>query len=133
MAQAEVEHVVGVAVNEKRKEAGFTVAGDKRILQAHMRFRMDRAMCISASFDPANLICTGCKERGPHSVVGSPDGEPVVMAVTDQNFPAVMYSKDSRSCIAVVRVEDGTTKEIGFLIGDMLDGIEMPRGSVILM
>jgi hypothetical protein len=30
MAQAEVEHVVGVAVNEKRKEAGFTLAGDKR-------------------------------------------------------------------------------------------------------
>jgi hypothetical protein len=55
------------------------------------------------------------------------------MAVTDQNFPAVMFSRDSRSCIAVVRVEDGTTKEIGFLIGDMLDGIEMPRGSVILI
>jgi hypothetical protein len=94
---------------------------------------MDRAMTISASFDPANLICSGCKERGPHSVVGSPDGDPVVMVVTDQNFPAVMFSRDENPCIAVVRVEDGSTKEIGFLIGDMLDGIEMPQGSVILV
>ncbi len=112
LAQAEEEIVVGEAAHEKRKEAGFMLSGDKRILQAQMRYRMDRAMCISASFDPANLICSGCKERGPHSVVGSPDGDPVVMVVTDQNFPAVMFSRDENPCIAVVRVEDGTTKEI---------------------
>jgi len=103
LAQAVEEIVVGEAAHEKRKEAGFTLAGDKRILQAHMRYRMDRAMTISASFDPANLIFSGCKERGPHSVVGSPDGDPVVMVVTDQNFPAVMFSSDENPCIAVVR------------------------------
>jgi hypothetical protein len=133
LAQAEEEIVVGEAVHEKRKGVGFTLAGDKRILQAQMRYRMDRAMSISASFDLANLICSGCKERGPHSVVGSLDGDPVVMVVTDQNIPAVMFSRDGNPCIAVVRVEDGTTKEIGFLIGDMLDGIEMPQGSFILL
>jgi hypothetical protein len=53
LAQAVEEIVVGEAAHEKRKEAGFTLAGDKRILQAHMRYKMDRAMTISASFDPA--------------------------------------------------------------------------------
>ncbi len=88
-AQADEEHVVGEAGHQKRKEAGFTLAGDKKIRQAKMRVRMDRAMCISASFDPANLICTGCKERGPRLVVGSPDGKPVVIVHCKDKMPKI--------------------------------------------
>ena len=81
--RAEEEIVVGTAQHPKRKEADFTLAGDNRILQAKMRFRMDKGMVISCSFDPGNLFCTGCKARGPHSVVGSEDGDPVVLVFTD--------------------------------------------------
>ncbi len=73
-AQAEEEIVVGKASHEKRKEAGFTLSGDRRILQAKMRYRMDKGLCISVSFDPSNMMCTGCKERGPHSVAGREGG-----------------------------------------------------------
>jgi hypothetical protein len=90
-------------------------------------------MVISCSFDPSNMFCTGCKTRGPHSVVGSEEGDPVVLVFTDQNFPAVLFSQDERACIGVVRVEGGTIKEIGFVIGDMLDGITVPKGSAILV
>ncbi len=46
-----------------------------------------------------------------------------MLVFTDQNFPAFLFSQDERACIGVVRVEGGTIKEIGFVIGDMLDGI----------
>ena len=125
--KAEEEIVVGTAQHPKRKEVGFTLAGDTRILQAKMRFRMDRGMFISCSFDPGNLFCMGCKARGPHSEVGSEEGDPVVLVFTNQNFPAVLFSLDERACIGVVRVEGGTIKEIGFVIGDMLDDIMVPK------
>ncbi len=133
VARAEEEIVVGEAAHDKRKEAGFTLSGDRRVLQAKMRYRMDRGMCISASFDPSNMICTGCKSRGAHSVIGSETGEPVVLIVTDQNFPAVLYSADEGQCIGIVRLEDGSIRDIGFLVGDMLDGLTLPRGSTILV
>jgi hypothetical protein len=74
-ANTEEEIVVGTAQHPKRKEKGFTLAGDSRILQAKIRYRLDRGMVISYSFDPGNLFCTGCKARGPHSVVGSKGGD----------------------------------------------------------
>jgi hypothetical protein len=132
-AMAEEEIVVGEASHEKRKEAGFTLSDDKRVLQVKMRYRIDRGMCISASFDPSNMICTGCKNRGAHSVLGNETGEPAVLVVTDQNFPAVMYSADEEQCIGIVRLEDGSIRDIGFLIGDMLDGLTFPRWSTILV
>jgi hypothetical protein len=60
-------------------------------------------------------------------------GEPVVMVFTDQNFPAVLYSEDKEPCIGVVRAEHGSIREIGFLVNDMLDGVALAPGSVILV
>ncbi len=70
---------------------------------------------------------------GPHSVAGNKNGESVVLVVTDQNFPAVMYSADEGQCIGVVKLEDRSIKDIGFLVGDMVDGITLPRVSTILV
>jgi hypothetical protein len=49
-------------------------------------------------------------------VAGNKNGEPVILVVTDQNFPVVMYSADEGQCIGVVRLEDGSIKDIGFLV-----------------
>jgi hypothetical protein len=38
-----------------------------------------------------------------------------------------------KAWIAVLRAEDATIKEIGFMPGDLLDGIALPRGSVVLV
>ncbi len=32
-----------------------------------------------------------------------------------------------------MRVEFGTMKEIGFAVGDLLDGVELPEGSIVLV
>ncbi len=48
-------------------------------------------------------------------------------------FPAVLYSEDKEQCIGVVRAEHGTIREIGFMVTDMLDGVTLAPGSVILV
>jgi hypothetical protein len=94
---------------------------------------MDVMLNVSCSFDPATMTCSGCKERGVHSMVRGDRGEPVVLVFTDQNFPAVLYSEDKEQCIGVVRAEHGTIREIGFMVTDMLDGVTLAPGSVILV
>jgi hypothetical protein len=94
---------------------------------------MDTMQNITCSFNPADLTCEGCKGRGKHSVVGVDNGEPVVLVVTDQNFPPVLYSSDGGACIGVVRVEHASIRDIGFLVADLLDGVRLPAGSVILV
>jgi hypothetical protein len=62
-----------VKATPKRLECGFDVAGDKRLKQATMRHRLDVNQNMTASFNPANMVCYGCKARGPHSVIGGKD------------------------------------------------------------
>jgi hypothetical protein len=127
------EMVVGEVKQEKRREVGFDLAGDGRVRQTVLRHRMDVMLNVSCSFDPATMTCSGCKERGVHSMVRGDRGEPVVLVFTDQNFPAVLYSEDKEQCIGVVRAEHGTIREIGFMVTDMLDGVTLAPGSVILV
>jgi hypothetical protein len=85
---------------------------------------------ISLSFNPANLVCEGCKKRGKHAIFGK---EPTVLVACDQNFPAVLCSEDEKPCVSVMRVEGGTMKEIRFAVWDLLDGIDVAEGSLILV
>jgi hypothetical protein len=98
---SEQEIVVGEGKMEKRREAGFDLAGDNRVKQTILRHRMDAMQNISCSFNLADLMCEGCKGRGKHAVVGAENGEPVVLVITDQNFPPVLYSGDGGACIGV--------------------------------
>ncbi len=118
---------------EKRREVGFDLSGDGRVRQAVLGHRMDVMLNVSCSFDPATMTCSGCKERGVHSMIRGDRGEPVVLVFTDQNFPAVLYSEDKEHCIGVVRAEHGSIREIGFMVTDMLDGVALAPGSVILV
>jgi hypothetical protein len=125
--------VVGEAKMEKRREAGFDLAGDNRVKQTILRHRMDAMQNISCSFNPADLMCEGCKGRDKHLVVGAENGELVMFVTEDQNFPPVLYSGDGGACIGVVRVEHGSIRDISFLVADLLDDVVLPTGSVILV
>ncbi len=102
----------------RRKECGYNIYGDDRVKGAVMRYRMDCNVTMSLSFNPVNMVCEGCK-RGKHYLVGK---DPMILVATDQNFPATLYSADEKACIAVMRVEYGIKKDIGFAVGDMLLG-----------
>jgi len=114
----------------RRRECGFDLYGDDRVKGAVMRYRMDCNVTMSLSFNPANMVCEGCEKRGKHSLIGK---DPMILVATDQNFPATLYSADEKACIAVMRVEHGTMKEISFAVADMQDGVEVPMGSIILV
>jgi hypothetical protein len=100
---------VGRGEGERMKveEGGFCNANDSRVKKTTMRYRMDEMMTVSCSFEPSDMICSNCPERGRHSVLNRENGGPVVFIGTDQNFPAVLPSLDHGSCISIIRVEDG--------------------------
>jgi hypothetical protein len=125
--------VLGDGRKGKRKEAAFNIRGDGRLSQVEWRHRMDVGQNITLSFNPANMRCSSCKMRGQHSVIGAEDGKPVVLVACDQNFPPALYSEDSGACIGILRMEYGSVKELGFAVGDMLHGVSLLQGSVILV
>jgi hypothetical protein len=45
----------------------------------------------------------------------------------------VLFSEDEKPCVSVMRVEGGTMKEIRFAVWDLLDGIDVAEGSLILV
>ncbi len=53
-------------------------------------------------------------------MLGDERGHPVVMIVSDQNFPAVLFSKDRDPCLAIMRIEDGMLKDLGFAFLDLI-------------
>ncbi len=81
------------------EEGSMCNPNDTRIKKGVLRFRMDDIMTVSMSFNPADMICSNCAERGRHSVLNSSDGGPVVFVGTDQHFPAVLPSMDKNSCM----------------------------------
>ena len=133
MIALENEVMLGDGRGVKRKEAGFNLRGECRLSKVVWRHRLDDGCNITVSFNPANMRCSGCLVRGEHSVVGAEDGRPVVLVASDQNFPPVLFSKDNDPCVGILRIEYGTAKELGFAVGDMLHGISLPAGSVILV
>jgi len=115
------------------EEGSMCNPNDTRIKKAVLRFRMDDIMTVSMSFNPADMICSNCTERGRHSVLNSSDGGPVVFVGTDQHFPAVLPSMDRNSCMSIVRVEDGTLREITWAVIDILSGLSLPAKSTVLI
>jgi hypothetical protein len=129
----EDEVALGDGRVQRMKEAAFNLRGEGRLEKVVWRHRLDEGQNITLSYNPASMTCSGCKVRGVHSVVGAEDGRPVVLVASDQNFPPTLFSEDGDACIGILRMEFGTAKELGFAVGDLLHGISLPAGSVILI
>jgi hypothetical protein len=106
---------------------------DDRIKKTVMIYRSEDMLTVSCSFDPSDMICSLCLERGKHSVLNAEDGGPVVFIGTDQHFPAVLPSLDQGSCIATIRVEDGSLRDIIWAVIDILTGIKLPDKTTVLL
>jgi hypothetical protein len=100
----------------KRKEAGFNIMGEKRLEKVVWRHRLDVGMNITASFNPANMKCSGCPVRGLHSVVGREDGKPVVIVASDQNFSPVLFSKDGEAALLLSALSLALPRNLDLLL-----------------
>ena len=58
-----------------------------------------------------------------------PDGCPVAIVATDQNFPPIVPAKDGK-CLVVVRVEDGLLSEIESVLSDRFKAFVKPHGAL---
>jgi hypothetical protein len=83
--------------------------------------------CLSSSFDPRNLLCVSCDSA--HHIL-NPLKTPVII-FADQNFVPHM-SGGPENCIAVVRSENTSLSKLVDLAAEILDGIKLPSGAVLM-
>ena len=99
---------------------------------AHYRHLYDAKMNISTSFNPQNLRCDVCTISHPLlEREGNP--VPICFVTTDQCFPACLPAVNGGRCCAIIRVEDGSLREIMSATRNILGGKKLPVGSTILI
>jgi hypothetical protein len=83
--------------------------------------------CISASYDPRNMICLGCDK--PHGVL---EGDmPTTLVFADQNFVPFLSGGEG-NCIGIVRGENFSLNELVDLAAEIIDKKTLPPGTVLL-
>jgi len=89
---------------------------------------------ISCSFDPRTLLCHVC-EGGVHSVLHSEENMmPKLFVLSDQMFPPKLAATNpGMACGAVIRVEDGSPRELVDTFRKITEGKNLQIGSVILI
>jgi hypothetical protein len=81
---------------------------------------------ISASFDPAKLVCISCNTE--HTVIGK---KPSCFMFSDQNFVSSI-SSPSKECVNVVRIENATLIELYDTAKEILGNASLPEGSIFM-
>ena len=80
---------------------------------------------LSASFDPATLICVSCKVE--HPVITS--SGPICVCVSDQNFVSNMSGGEGW-CIAIIRIESASLEELVDMTFEIFENQKFPGGTV---
>jgi hypothetical protein len=82
---------------------------------------------ISCSFDPGNLKCLSC--AGEHNII---EKTPVIIVLSDQNFPANLGCADGK-CINIVRMENASLLELYEIAKEMFVTVPLPEGSILMI
>ena len=86
---------------------------------------------ISTTFDPERFICRTCSSS---HIVGLKSGQNVpAFIVTDQCFPALSAPEGEGGCMAIVRMEDATLRELADLLVETVKGRRLPRGTIVVI
>ncbi len=81
---------------------------------------------ISASFDPAKLVCISCNIE--HAIVGE---KPSCYLFSDQNFVSSI-SSPSKECVNVVRIENATLIELFDTAKEIFGNAPLTEGSIFM-
>jgi hypothetical protein len=117
---------------EDEPRAGFLSPDDDRMLFNSNNFRLDKGRNVSRTFETVGMTCVVCP-TGTHSVLCGKEDQPVVFAIADQNFSASLPAKDGKECIRILRVEDGSLREVTGEFVSMMGKKKLPPGSVVLL
>ena len=108
---------------------------DSRHKLAEQRELYDQKVNVATSFNPASLTCHNCA-GGPHQVLtaaGSSVSSPTCFVLSDQNFPPALPGNGIDNCVAVIRVEDATLRDLVSTFMRLTRGCDLGVGSVVLL
>jgi hypothetical protein len=80
---------------------------------------------ISASFDPAKLICISCDAE--HPIIRD---SPTVLLFSDQNFVPTL-SSPNKECINIVRIENASLEELFEISKEIFGNSKLTDGTVM--
>jgi hypothetical protein len=109
-AGRELNRAVGSNILVDSGLEGF-LSDDERWLRTYNIHNVDRGVNVSCSFNPRSSLCYTCLGE-PHRAWEGRDGQPVVIILTDQSFPAYVPAVDGGECLRILRVEDGNMSEL---------------------
>ena len=109
----------------------FRNMGDDRHEMVKENNLLASASNISLSFDPVRMICKACTI--PHSVGKRGEQHRPVFVVSDQCFPALTPPEGPGGCLAIMRMEDATLRELADLLLTQIRRQHLIRGTVVLI
>ncbi len=113
------------------QDPGFNIPGDERWYQNDNISCMDRKLNISLSFTSKGT-CHTCLS-GDHDAWVGRNTQPIVIAASDQHFPANLPADGDGDCIRVLRVEDGSIAEITQELINLAPVEGLLPGTVVLL
>jgi hypothetical protein len=107
--------------------------GDDRIRLTNIVHDLRNRSTKTFSFDPQTGMCNSCL-AGPHAAWAAAAGGPVVLVVSDQNFPACVPARTAgKECLRIIRCEDSSLQDLTHALLDTLGKARLPKNSVVLL
>ena len=132
----ELNKDAGRRTGAEEAASGDDVAGfqgqDERWLRNYNIHSVERKVNVSCSFNPKSQLCYTCLGE-PHRAWEGKGKEPVVVAISDEFFPANIPGMDRGDCIRVIRVEEGTLQDVSRELLGMVKGWQVVPGTVFLL
>ena len=111
----------------------FLTPGDDRFRRTKISCSITTRICTMRSFDPVTGSCVACLGSG-HKALETSEGGPVAIAATDQCFPACLpVPRGGGECLRVIRVEDGTLRDITLALADSTGKTGLKNGTVVCL
>ena len=111
----------------------FLIEGDDRIRRTKLANCLTSRISTSRSFDPATGSCVSCLGGGHKALVASGGGV-VAFIASDQCFPACLpVPRGGGECLRVVRVEDGSLRDITLALADSIGKAILTSGTVVCL
>ena len=118
---------------ESVSTGSFITEGDDRYRRAKISSSITTRICIMRSFDPVTGSCVSCLGAG-HKALETAGGGPVAIAAVDQCFPACLpVPRGGGECLRVIRVEDGSLRDITLALADSTGKAGLKNGTVVCL
>ena len=125
--------------DHQEAEGDFFSTGDGRVRLMYMDCNLPRKRNIAYSFNPWELLCTGCRAFNSHPVMGARQGSRdgragrEVIILSDQTYPPATPSSSELGCIRIIRLEHGSIPDLCGALLDLLNGRVLNPGSIVLI